>query len=198
MSWLADGRRIIHLSGKPGCRWATGIPLGSGISEELLSRFLKERSTQEQRIGSFVHFEDASGNSRTQPLPDILFKRFCTCIKQSLVGRIPAGRHRALARTSVEEAPLSARVPAMVTHPLAVSFWPAPRLHGCPVAYRRTIKGRRQQGVLALCLPRNVIAMFHSHAKGVREIDMGMTGIAFERINAIRLGIAFPALERKY
>jgi hypothetical protein len=47
VSWLADGRRSVHLSGKPGCRWATEIPLASGIYEEPLSRFLTEINKRE-------------------------------------------------------------------------------------------------------------------------------------------------------
>jgi len=34
--------------------------------------------------------------------------------------------------------------------------------------------------------------------KVLREIDMGVTGSVFEGINVIRLGMAFPALERMY
>jgi len=40
--------------------------------------------------------------------------------------------------------------------------------------------------------------MLLSNAKGVQEIDMGMTGSVFEEINVIRRGLAFPALERTY
>jgi hypothetical protein len=49
-----------------------------------------------------------------------------------------------------------------------------------------------------LCVTRNVTAMFLSHAKGVREIAMGVTDSVFEAINVIRRGMAFPALERTY
>jgi hypothetical protein len=132
VSWLEDG--------KPGCRWATEIPLARylrGVIVQVLKRDVNIR--EENRIVRALDY--ASRNSRTKPLSDILVKLICACIERSLVGRAPAGRHLALARTSVEEPQPSARVPAMATRPLwlAESFWPVHRLDGCPVTRRRVV-----------------------------------------------------------
>ena len=125
-TWLSMGNRAT--AGKRYLR---------GVIVQILKREANIR--EENRIVRALDY--ASHNSRTKPLSDILVKLICACIEQSLVGRAPAGRHLALAWTSVEEAQPSARVPAMATHPLrlATSFWPVHRLDGCPITYHREV-----------------------------------------------------------